>query len=200
MKKKIPKNADTNADISRKKVHFGLLMLLATLTTLGLTGCATHRAALPRFEPPLPKREFQTVRTTAYTCTESDHRIYRNHNALGTCLKVGKRCSRNRLNSAAADWARWPAGTVFMVMPTKMLYCVDDYGWALSGRNTIDLYMPSTRAMNQWGVRMVPIRVLRWGNRAYSYHLLRSRAGKYRHLRRMVLEMEGRNRQAAKLK
>ena len=41
--------------------------------------------------------------------------------------------------SAAADWSRWPAGTIFRVPPDRQLYKVDDYGWALSGRNTIDL-------------------------------------------------------------
>src|SRR4029434_5495046 len=41
--------------------------------------------------------------------------------------------------SAAADWARWPAGTIFRVLSTGQLYRVEDYGWALSGRNTIDL-------------------------------------------------------------
>ena len=55
--------------------------------------------------------------------------------------------------SAAADWARWPAGTIFRVLSTGQLYRVEDYGWALSGRNTIDLYMATPREMNGWGVR-----------------------------------------------
>ena len=39
--------------------------------------------ALPKYEPPLTKRDFQNVRTTAYTHTESDHLAYGRHNALG---------------------------------------------------------------------------------------------------------------------
>src|SRR5204863_667059 len=48
-----------------------------------LTGCGTTRHALPAYEPPLAKTNFQQVRTTAYTHTESDHRQYGNRNALG---------------------------------------------------------------------------------------------------------------------
>ena len=48
-----------------------------------------------------------------------------------------------RIGSAAADWSRWPVGTTFKVLSTGQVYKVDDYGWALAGRNTIDLYMAS---------------------------------------------------------
>src|SRR5437763_15001272 len=51
---------------------------------LFLSACGTTRTrALPQYEPPLAKTGFQNVRTTAYTHTESDHREYSNHNALG---------------------------------------------------------------------------------------------------------------------
>jgi len=62
--------------------------------------------------------------------------------------------------SAAADWARWPAGTIFRVLSTGQLYRVEDYGWALSGRNTIDLYMATPREMNSWGVRQESIQIV----------------------------------------
>ncbi len=101
--------------------------------------------------------------------------------------------------SAAADWSRWPAGTVFRIESTGQIYRVDDYGWALAGRNTIDLYESSRRAMNAWGVRREAIHVLRWGDRAESLRLLRGHQ-KYRHIRRMVLELEGRERAAANLR
>ena len=39
--------------------------------------------ALPKYEPPLAKRDFQNIRTTAYTHTESDHLAYGDHTALG---------------------------------------------------------------------------------------------------------------------
>jgi hypothetical protein len=49
---------------------------------------------------------------------------------------------------------------------------VDDYGWALAGTNTIDLYKPSRAAMNRWGVRRVTIENLRWGNPERSLAVL----------------------------
>ena len=101
--------------------------------------------------------------------------------------------------SAAADWSRWPAGTVFRIESTGQIYQVDDYGWALAGRNTIDLYQPSRSAMNAWGVRHEPIQILRWGDREESLRRLRGHQ-KYRHIRRMVLELEGHNRAAARLR
>ena len=100
--------------------------------------------------------------------------------------------------SAAADWSRWPAGTTFRIVSTGQLYRVDDYGWALSGRNTIDLYQPTRAAMNAWGVRVEPIQILQWGDREESLRRLRNHQG-YRHIRRMVLELEGHDRAAAGL-
>jgi len=161
-------------------VRFTIPLALATLL---LAGCATHRA-LPRYERPLAKTEFQTVRTTAYTHTEADHIPYGKCNALGTTLGCGA------VKSAAADWSRWPAGTIFRVVQTGETYQVDDYGWALAGRNTIDLYKPTRFDMNRWGCRDVTIQVLQWGDMDYSYHVLRPRA-RYPHVRRMVREMEG---------
>ena len=43
----------------------------------------TRTSHLPKYETPLVKRDFQNVRTTAYTHTEADHRQFTNHNALG---------------------------------------------------------------------------------------------------------------------
>ena len=100
--------------------------------------------------------------------------------------------------SAAADWSRWPAGTIFRIESTGQLYRVDDYGWALAGRNTIDLYESSRADMNAWGVRQVPIHVLHWGDRAESLRRLRNHQG-YKHIRRMVYELEGKTRAAARL-
>jgi 3D (Asp-Asp-Asp) domain-containing protein len=151
------------------------------LLVLLLAGCASR--PLPRYEKPLAKTEFQTVRTTAYTDTESDHIKYSNHNALGSTLQCGP------VKSAAADWSRWPAGTVFRIVQTGEVYRVDDYGWALSGRNTIDLYKPSRHEMNYWGVRNVTIQILNWGDTNYSYEVLRPRS-RYPHVKRMLREME----------
>ncbi len=100
--------------------------------------------------------------------------------------------------SAAADWARWPAGTIFRVLSTGQLYRVEDYGWALSGRNTIDLYMATPHEMNRWGVRNEQIQVVQWGDPEASLRRLASHT-KYRHIKRMVLELEGKERAAANL-
>ena len=75
---------------------------------------------------------------------------------------------------------------------------MDDYGWALSGRNTIDLYQPTRAAMNAWGVRREPIQILQWGDREESLRRLRNHQA-YRHIKRMVLELEGHSRAAARL-
>ncbi len=103
-----------------------------------------------------------------------------------------------QIGSAAADWSRWPAGTVFRLLSTGQNYRVEDYGWALSGRNTIDLYMANQREMNSWGARQETIEILRWGDRQESLQFLR-RHQDYRHIKRMVLELEGREREAAAL-
>jgi hypothetical protein len=100
--------------------------------------------------------------------------------------------------SAAADWARWPAGTIFRIVSTGQLYRVEDYGWALAGRNTIDLYMATPREMNGWGTRHELIQIVQWGDPEESLRRLAPHT-KYRHIKRMVLELEGRGHAAAAL-
>lgn len=159
------------------------LLFLLPLISL-LSACSTPRP-LPKYQPPIPRTQFQSVRTTAYTHTESDHTAYSNHNALGGTLRSGP------IHSAAADWSRWPAGTVFRIVETSEVFQVDDYGWALAGTNTIDLYRPSKDAMNAWGVRRVTIENLHWGDPSHSLRILRPRS-KYRHIRRMIDQLKAR--------
>jgi 3D (Asp-Asp-Asp) domain-containing protein len=168
----------------RRRPHQALPWHTLLLLALGwiLAACSTSRP-LPPYEKPLPKVRFQTVRTTAYTHTESDHRPYGNKSALGTPLRSGP-----LLHSAAADWARWPAGTLFKICSTGETFQVDDYGWALAGRNTLDLYKPSRAQMNAWGVRRERIEILRWGDPWASYRRLRP-VSKYRHIARMMSEI-----------
>src|SRR5580658_9499832 len=64
------------------------------------------------------------VKTTAYCHTERAHRRYGKSNA------VDGRLAAAELNSAAADWSRFPVGTKFRVVGTNRLYVVDDYGSA----------------------------------------------------------------------
>lgn len=155
--------------------------ILFGLTLALLAGCAER--PLPAWEPPLARTEYQHVRTTAYFDGEADHVRYTNHNALGTTLQTGP------VNSAAADWGRWPAGTMFRLLQTGQTYVVDDYGWALAGRNTIDLYMPSRERMDAWGARHVDIQILQWGDPGLSYRTLQPR-DHYRHVRRMLAELK----------
>jgi 3D (Asp-Asp-Asp) domain-containing protein len=244
--------------------NLALILLAVFIALILLTACGTtHHSALPTYEAPLAKTDFQHVRTTAYTHTEADHRQYSNRNALGgelraagpaihraevvtratlayeapraipvdengsyspplqrfsmedrrTVTRTAKRPAKPTRNvkravavskppqigSAAADWSRWPAGTVFRLLSTGQNYRVEDYGWALSGRNTIDLYMANQRAMNTWGARQETIEVLKWGDPQESLQFLR-RHQDYRHIKRMVLELEGREKEAATLR
>jgi 3D (Asp-Asp-Asp) domain-containing protein len=249
--------------------NLALILLAAFIAIVLLTACGTTHHALPAYEPPLAKTNFQQVRTTAYTHTESDHRQYSNRNALGGELRAAEppihraevvtratlayeapraipvdengsyspplqrfsmeerqpvtpgpkrapratravKATRNvkravavakppQIGSAAADWSRWPAGTVFRLLSTGQNYRVEDYGWALSGRNTIDLYMANQREMNNWGAREEAIEVLKWGDPHDSLQFLR-RHQDYRHIKRMVLELEGREKEAASLR
>jgi 3D (Asp-Asp-Asp) domain-containing protein len=107
-----------------------------------------------------------SVKTTAYTHTEGDHIKFGKTTAAGAQLKYG------RVRSAAADWSVYPVGTVFQIEGQPYLYEVDDYGSALVGTNTIDLYQPDKKAMNQWGSRRVNIKVVKWGSFSRSLHLM----------------------------
>jgi len=127
-----------------------------------------------------------TVRTTAYCHDESDHIVYGVKNALGTPLKFGN------IRSAAADWSRYPVGTRFRIAgQPDVVYEVDDYGSALVGTGTIDLYKPTQGMMNDWGVRHVDIEVLQWGSYQRSMDIMRDRT-KWPHVRRMVEDIETR--------
>ncbi|HEV2995048.1 MAG TPA: hypothetical protein VGW99_03740 [Chthoniobacterales bacterium] len=253
----------TNAELRR----LALAVLAVFIAILLFTSCeTTSTRALPPYEPPLTRTEFQNVRTTAYTHTEADHTQYGARNALGgelhaagpaihraenvsralaisdsddseiirvsnsgpalqpflveetktttrvtTTTRITRAAKVSRLarragavrrppkiGSAAADWSRWPMGTTFRLLSTGQIYRVEDYGWALSGRNTIDLYMANRRDMNSWGARQEPIQVLRWGDPQQSLQFLQSHQD-YKHIKRMVLELEGREQDAAAL-
>lgn len=120
------------------------------------------------------------VRTTAYTHTEADHLKHGQKTASGTLLQAGK------VNSAAADWGFLPYGTTFRIKgdPGK-LYQVDDYGRALTGTKTVDIYFPTTAGMNQWGVRHVEIEIVKFGCVDTSIEFLEGRT-KYAHCRDML--------------
>jgi 3D (Asp-Asp-Asp) domain-containing protein len=116
----------------------------------------------------------------------------------GKKVVVKKASKAPKIGSAAADWGRWPAGTTFRLLSTGQTYKVDDYGWALSGRNTIDLYMATPKEMNSWGARQEPIQILHWGDPQESLHLLEPHQS-HPHIKRMMLELKGRDQEAAAL-
>ncbi len=151
-------------------------------------GTELHAAALPRVPRAVPVAEAdgaEGYQPVAYV-TRSQPFAMDNY-------------SSQIYGSAAADWSRWPAGTIFRIVATGQLYRVEDYGWALAGRNTIDLYMANARDMNGWGVRAEAIEIVQWGDPQASLRKLASHQ-KYRHIKRMVLELEGHNRAAARLR
>lgn len=98
------------------------------------------------------------------------------------------------IRSAAADWSIYPLGTVFQIQGDSSVYVVDDYGRALVGTGTIDIYQPTTGLMNLWGTRKVNIRVLRWGSPAKSLAVLKPRAFKASHVREMISRIQGQAR------
>ena len=118
------------------------------------------------------------VRTTAYTHTEAGGR----NNAFGT------RLSGKNVMSAASDWSRWPLGTKFRIVGTDDVFKIDDYGSALIGTGTIDLYKTNRLAMRKWGVRSVDIDVIEWGSKEKSLQVLASRRKNPR-VRRMILAL-----------
>ena len=116
--------------------------------------------------------EQMNIRTTAYCHLEADSIPYGTKCADGSELKFGQ------VRSAAADWSRYPVGTRFKIKGMPYEYIVDDYGSALVGSNTIDLYKPTFTQMNQWGVREVPIEVIKWGCYERSRKILAGRVKK----------------------
>lgn len=125
------------------------------------------------------------VRTTAYTHTEADHLKYGTKTALGTELRHSP-----EYHSAAADWSRFPLGTKFRIKGYDRVFVVDDYGKALVGSNTIDLYFPTMEGMKLWGARWVEIDVLEFGSFHESRKILASRAT-YPHCLAMLAAMTG---------
>jgi 3D (Asp-Asp-Asp) domain-containing protein len=140
---------------------------------------------------PFSMEERTTARVTSTT------RVTKTARTPKRAIAVAKKPPK--IGSAAADWSRWPAGTTFRLLSTGQVYRVDDYGWALSGRNTIDLYMATRNEMNNWGAREEPIQILQWGDPQESLHFLVPRQT-YSHIKRMVLQLEGRDQEAAALR
>jgi 3D (Asp-Asp-Asp) domain-containing protein len=160
--------------------------------TIGLTllavGCAENgeRGKSSAGSSKVRVGERKVIKTTAYTDSESGHRRSGVKNAVGSRLQSGG------LNSAAADWSRFPIGTKFRVVDNDKLYVIDDYGPALVGTDTIDLYMPSRRLMDQWGSKRVTIEVFEQGSYEKSLEVLEPRHGS-RYVKQMVQNIRKQN-------
>ncbi|MFN2475474.1 MAG: 3D domain-containing protein, partial [Chthoniobacterales bacterium] len=151
------------------------LTVIAFLTTI-LIGCAEVPKVITGAPGP---GNVRTVRTTAYTHDEG----------TGSRNAVGRRLASVGIKSAASDWSRFPLGTHFRIAGTKDEYMIDDYGGALVGTNTIDLYKPSRLDMRRWGLRHVKIEILAWGSESESLRVLRPRKGTSC-ARRMIASLE----------
>lgn len=151
---------------------------------LFMGGCATqqHASQNSKLHPALAVGRIYTVRTTAYTSSEPGGA----HSACGTRLCDSD--AKGSVKSAASDWSRYPLGTKFKILSTGEIYEVCDYGSALVGKNTIDLYKCSNRAMRNWGARNVEIQILSWGSPEKSREVLAPRT-RYWHVRMMLADL-----------
>lgn len=163
-------------------MRFAALLAAAFLCACGGTAKPAKRASASK-SPGLatkPEKKVTTsasrrmyVRTTAYHHSEPGGRV----TAIGGYLKP--------THSAAADWSWLPAGTKFRIVETGEDYVIEDYGSALIGKYTIDLYKSTRSAMNAWGVRYVNIEITEMGSYPVSLAVLIPRQ-KYGHVRAMV--------------
>ena len=145
---------------------------------------ATDKHGMPTYEL---KHRNRVVRTTAYSHMEGEVGAPGRMNAAGTILKYGQ------VRSAAADWSLYPVGTTFKIKGLPYTYVVDDYGSALVGPNTIDIFHPTLSAMNRWGTRQAEITVVHCGSWERTANLLKGRT-KYSHCAQMYAKVQNRFR------
>jgi 3D (Asp-Asp-Asp) domain-containing protein len=146
------------------------------LASIFFAGCAEEPKAVANRSA---AHRMTHVRTTAYSRGETGGK----RNAVGIAL------AGRKVRSAASDWSRFPLGTHFRIVGTSEEYMIDDYGIALVGTNTIDLYKPSRLEMKRWGVRHVDIDVLEWGSSEKSLKVLTPRAH-HSYVRRMIAGLQ----------
>jgi 3D (Asp-Asp-Asp) domain-containing protein len=118
------------------------------------------------------------IRCTAYCAAEKDHRKYKKLTASGTQLKKF---------DAASDWSQFPVGTKLKI--NGNIYTITDYGSAMvhSKRSlpTVDIYQPSRREMNKWGVKEFNgVEIVKEGSYEESLRILKDRLG-FVHCREM---------------
>ena len=149
-----------------------------TLCQCSSSGIASSSTYKPRAGGQVDNAKSYLVKTTAYSHLEGDSLQYGKGNAAGGDLKFGL------VRSAAADWSCFPLGTVFKIDGMPYIYTIDDYGSALVGTKTIDLYKPTMAGISDWGARNVKIKVLKWGSYERSMAVLKGRLA-HAHVRAM---------------
>ena len=153
--------------------------LIPLVLALCLIGCATPKRQAQRGSLNGHDGQILTVRTTAYTQTEAGGSV----NAIGGRLRFG-----GDVYSAASDWSWLPLGTRFKLLSTGHTYVIEDYGSALVGRQTIDLFFTDRKSVRNWGVRQEPIQIIEWGSEAMSLKLLAPRT-RHGHVAVMVAQL-----------
>ena len=172
-----------NLHPNRNRLPTAMRQILCPLLALVLVGCATSKEAKPSTAVNATRSvrpgQRLMVRTTAYTQTEPG----------GWANGIGGRLRYNMTNSSAAsDWSWLPVGTRFRMCCTGRVYVIEDYGSALIGRRTIDLFCPSRGLMRQWGMRPVEIEILEWGSPRRSLEVLADRRS-HPQVRKMVASL-----------
>src|ERR1700730_16064654 len=153
-----------------------LRLTIITVSACLVVGCAEQPRATRSAATSAHHR--MKVRTTAYSRGE----------AGGHRKTAGDHLSSHHCMSAASDWSRFPLGTRFRIAGTTEEYIIDDYGTALVGTNTIDLYKTSRLEMKRWGVRMVDLDILQRGSDEQSLKVLTPRA-KHRQVQQMIVAL-----------
>ena len=168
--------------------NLALAVLAAFIALLLLSACGTSHHALPPYEPPLTKTDFQHVRTTAYTHTESDHRQYSNHNALG-----------GELHAAGPPIHRAEVTRATLAYEVPRAVSVDEnasYSPPLQRFSMDERRRTATRTIKR--VPKTPLTVKRAVAISRPPQIGSAAADWFRW--RMVLELEGRQKEAAKLR
>lgn len=167
------------------KKHTSTLNVSLWLAALAVTGLSVCAHAIPQGGPGDKGAQIVPVTATAYSFGSQCNGAWAKRNAVGGKLKTGE------VNSAAADWSRFPLGTKFRVVETGKIYQVDDYGSAMVGKDKVDLYMADYGQVDRWGVRSVTLEIVEWGCPEKSLSILKPRAKSgFRHIRRMVEQLE----------
>lgn len=172
------------ASLSSGAIRRCALVVTTAAAAVLVTGCASMGVpAAPTKPKTVP------VTATAYSSGAKCNGAWAHRNAIGGRLQSGA------VNSAAADWSRFPVGTKFRVVETGKVYVIDDYGSAMVGKDKVDLFHTSYRDVYRWGVRQVNLEIIEWGCHDKSLTILQPRA-RAPHVRRMVQALKERQEEA----